>query len=78
MTKIAAPFCRATTRRVVKLRPSLHPLDLEEDRLLGVAAEQEIGVQRMRIAARDGALGGDQSLRQDLAAEHPRQPLFGE
>ena len=47
------------------------PLDLEQDRLVGVASEKEIGVQRMRVAAVNRALRGDQRLRQHLSAEHP-------
>ena len=48
-------------------------VDLVDDRHLGIAAEQEIGVQRMRRPLRhvlDGAAGGDQRLADDLAAEH--------
>ncbi len=71
MTKIAASFWRATTRRVVKLRPSRTRSTSYSDRLFRIAAEQEVGVQRMRIAAGDRSLCGDQSLRQHLPAEHP-------
>ena len=46
-------------------------LDLEQDRLLGIAPEQEIGVQRVRVAAGDRTFGGDQGLGQHLAAKHP-------
>jgi len=53
------------------------PLDLEQDRLVGIAAEEEIGVQRVRVAARDRALGGDQRLRQHLPAEHPPPAAAG-
>ena len=47
------------------------PLDLEQDRLVGIAAEQKICVQGMGVAAGDGALGRDQRLGQHLPAEHP-------
>ncbi len=49
-------------------------VDLVDDRHFGIAAEQEIGVQRMRRPRRhvlDGAAGGDQRLADHLAAEHP-------
>ena len=49
-------------------------VDLVDDRHLGIAAEEEIRVQRMRRADRhviDRAAGGDQSLADDLSAEHP-------
>ena len=45
-------------------------VDLVDDRHLRIAAEQEIGVQRMRQHALDGAAGGDQRLADHLAAEH--------
>ena len=71
MTKIASPFCRATTRRVVKLRPSRSRSTSNRIGSCGIAAEQEIGVQRVGVAAGDRALRGDQRLRQHLSAEHP-------
>ncbi len=46
-------------------------VDLVDDRHLGIAAEHEIGVQRMRRPRRhvvDGAAGGDQGLADHLAA----------
>ncbi len=49
-------------------------VDVVDDRHFGIAAEQEIGVQRMRRPRRhivDGAAGRDQRLADDLAAEHP-------
>ena len=49
-------------------------VDLVDDRHFGIAAEQEIGVQRMRRPRRhvlDRAAGRDQRLADDLAAEHP-------
>ena len=46
------------------------PIHLVDDRHLGVAAYQEIGVQRMRRAAFHGASGGDQRLPDHLPAEH--------
>ena len=49
-----------------------NPLDLEQDRLAGIAAEQEIGVQRVGVAASDRSLSGDERLGQHLAAKHPR------
>ena len=45
-------------------------VDLVDDRNLRIAAEQEIGVQRMRQRVLDGAGGGDQRLADHLAAEH--------
>ena len=48
-------------------------IDFVDDRHLGIAAEQEISVQRMRRTNRhvfDRAAGGDQRLADDLAAEH--------
>ena len=48
-------------------------VDLVDDRHLGVARQQKIGVQRMRRARRhvDGAAGRHQRLPHHLAAEHP-------
>src|SRR5579862_2909934 len=49
-------------------------VDLVDDRHFGIAAEQEIGVQRMRRPrgdVLDGAAGGHQRLADYLAAEHP-------
>jgi hypothetical protein len=65
--------------------PVSHTLHGKFDRFGGVAAEDEIGVQRVGRAILDGALGGDQRLRQHLSAEHPlptvlrraRQPAVG-
>ena len=71
MTKIAASFWRATTRRVVELATVPYPFDLIKDGLLRIAAEQEVGVQRVWIAAGDRPLRGDQGLREHLAAKHP-------
>ena len=71
MTKIASPFCRATIRRVVKLRPISKTLDFEKDGLARIAAEQKIGVQGVGIATGHRALSGDERLRQHLAAKHP-------
>ena len=50
-----------------------HALDVVDDRDLGIAGEQEIGVQRVRRAFLDvdGAAGRDQRLADHLAAEHP-------
>ena len=50
-----------------------HALDVVDDRNLGIAGEQEIGVQRMRrpLLDVDGAAGRDQRLADHLAAEHP-------
>ena len=47
-------------------------VDVVDDRHLGIAGEQEIGVQRMRRPAAhvDGAAGGDQRLADHLPAEH--------
>ena len=45
-------------------------MDIVDDRRRGIAAEQEIGVQRMRDRVLDGALGGDQSLGDDQPAEN--------
>ena len=47
-------------------------VDLVDDRHFGIAAEQEIGVQRMRRPAGDvdGAAGGDQRLPDHLSAEY--------
>jgi hypothetical protein len=45
-------------------------IDLVDDRHLGIPADQEIGVQRMRRAAFDGARGRDQRLTDHLTAEH--------
>src|SRR6516164_4432102 len=47
-------------------------VDLVDDRHLGVAGEQEIGVQRVRRPARhvDGAAGGNKRLPDHLPAEH--------
>ena len=45
-------------------------VDLVDDRHLGIAGQQEIGVQRMRQHALDGAGGRDQRLADHLAAEH--------
>jgi hypothetical protein len=48
-------------------------VDLVDDRHLGVAGQEKIGVQRMRRARRhiDGAAGRHQGLAHHLAAEHP-------
>jgi hypothetical protein len=49
-------------------------VDLVDDRNLGIAAEQKVGVQRMRRAQRqifDRAAGRHQRLADHLAAEHP-------
>ena len=54
-------------------------VDLVDDRDLGIAAEQEIGMQRMRRPIGDvvdGAAGGDQRLADHLAAEHPLPALL--
>ena len=45
-------------------------VDVVDDRHLRIAGQQEIGVQRMRRPALDGAGGGDQRLADHLAAEH--------
>jgi hypothetical protein len=52
-------------------------VDLVDDRHLGIAAEQEIGVQRMRLAVLHGAAGRDQRLADHLAAEHPLPAVLG-
>ena len=54
-------------------------IDLVDDRYLGVAAEQEVGVQRMRRPAVDveRAAGRDQRLADHLAAEYPLAPDLG-
>src|SRR5262249_43786839 len=46
-------------------------VDLVDDRDLGVAAQHEIRVHRMRRPSLHGAQGGDQRLANHLAAEHP-------
>ena len=49
-----------------------NPVDLIDDRHLRIAAEQEIGVQRMRAPFRlDGAARGYQRLADHLAAKNP-------
>ena len=48
--KIAWPCWMAVTRRVVKEPPSRMPLDLVDDRHVGVARPHEIAVQRMDMA----------------------------
>ena len=70
MAKIASPFWRAVTRRVVKLRPSLSRSTSNRIGYVRIAAEQEIGMQRVGVAARHGALRGDERLRQHLSAKH--------
>ena len=48
-------------------------VDVVDDRNLGVAAEQEVGVQRVRRPLGDildGAAGGNQRLADHLAAEY--------
>ena len=45
-------------------------VDVVDDRNLGVARQQEIGVHGVRLPALDGAHRGDQRLADDLAAEH--------
>ena len=48
-------------------------IDLVDDRHLGIAAKKEIGVQRMRRPLRhvvNRTAGSNQSLADDLAAEH--------
>ncbi len=45
-------------------------IDVVDDRDLGIARQQEIGVHGMRRAALDRAHGGDQRLPDHLAAEH--------
>jgi hypothetical protein len=48
-----------------------NPFDLKDDRLLWIAAEQEISVKGMGCAGADGPLGCDQRLSQDLTAKDP-------
>ena len=45
-------------------------VDVVDDRHLGIARQQEIGVHGMRRPALDRAHGGDQRLADHLAAEH--------
>ena len=54
-------------------------IDLVDDRHLGVAAEQEVGVQRMRrpAAGVERAAGCHQRLAYHLATEHPLAPDLG-
>src|SRR5215813_12689511 len=50
-----------------------HTLDFIDDRHLGIAGEQEVGMHRVRRSAGhvDSAAGRDQGLANDLAAEYP-------
>ena len=45
-------------------------VDLVDDRHLGIAGQQEVGVHRMRRSAVDRPGGGDQRLADHLPAEH--------
>ena len=52
--------------------PVAHPVDVVDDRDVGVAGADEVGVQRVHGPVRlDRAAGGDQRLPGHLAAEHP-------
>ncbi len=57
--------------------PVADAVDLVEDRDRRVAGAQEVGVQRVHPPALDGAAGGHERLRGDLAAEDPLAVLVG-
>ena len=72
--KIACPCWMATTRRVVKLRPSRMRSTSYTIGTLRVAEAQEVGVHRVHAAVGvDGAAGGHQRLREHLAAVDARR-----
>ncbi len=77
MLKIGRPCWIATTRRVVKLPPSAGPLDFVQDRHLGIAGQDEIGVQGVAQPLLDRALRRDQRLAQHLAAEDALRAVLG-
>src|ERR1700751_6456491 len=52
------------------------PVDLIDDRHLGVARKEEIGVQRMRTAALHGPARGHQGLPNHLATKYPLPPAL--
>ena len=74
--KICLPCWIATTRREVKLAAVAGAVHFVEDRNLGIAGAQEIGVEGMADAPLDRAAGGDQRLAQHLPAEDALHAVF--
>ena len=57
--------------------PVANAIDVEDDRRLGVAGTQEVGVERVHGYLRvDRPAGGDERLREHLPTEHARPTLF--
>jgi len=71
MEKIALPcWIAVDPPRRIALAVA-QPLDLVDDRNLGIAGQDEIAVQRVRQPPFDGAAGRHHRLPDHLPAEHP-------
>jgi hypothetical protein len=53
-----------------------NPVDLVENRNLGVARPEKITLQRMDLATLDGAIRGDEGLANDLAPKDTLRPFL--